>query len=80
MKTLNVTNAQANAIADRLQYERATGSWDDYSELCYAVASDMKVDTEDVEHIYDDLFVNDSPEWVGSDDYDELDDEEDDYE
>ena len=58
MKTLNVTNAQANAIADRLQYEKSTGAWDDYTELCYAVAIDMDVDAKDVERIYDDLFVN----------------------
>lgn len=80
MKTLNVTSKQLDAIANRLQYEKSTGTWGDYSELCYAVALDMDVDAKDVERIYDDLFVNDEPQWVGSDDYDELDDEEDDYE
>lgn len=78
MNELNVTSKQLDAIADRLQYEKATGTWDDYSELCYAVALDMDVDTKDVERIYDDLFVNAEPQWVGSDYYGDEDEDEDD--
>ena len=72
MKSLKISYSKRREIEDRLEEVKEDQTYgDEFIEICQGVADEFNLSASIVEHIYDDMYVNNNQEWDTEDDEDE---------